>query len=255
MGFRRSNASKRVALGIAAILRVLRATDMLPGEGLGEARLSFSPRRMRTYVGFRFCAGLAWRSPVTREERSLAMTTDFYKERPVKRGLLMINTGEGKGKTTAALGLIYRALGHDFRVCLLQFIKGSRISGELVSSDRFKDLLDVFVLGEGFTWNSKGIQRHIKAAVKAWSFAKRLILSSKYRLIVLDEFTYLVKHNVLNECEVQDVLVNRPEGTHVLITGRNAPDCLLQIADMVTDMKAVRHHFNDGVTSQPGIEF
>ncbi|MBI5252696.1 MAG: cob(I)yrinic acid a,c-diamide adenosyltransferase [Desulfomonile tiedjei] len=173
----------------------------------------------------------------------------------MKKGLLMINTGDGKGKTTAALGLIYRALGHDFPVCLLQFIKGTRLSGELVSSDRFKDLLDVFVLGEGFTWNSKGMQRHIAAAVRAWSFAKGLILSSRYRLIVLDEFTYLVKHNVLNECEVQDVLVNRPDGTHVLITGRNAPECLLQIADMVTDMRAVRHHFYSGVQAQRGIEF
>jgi cob(I)alamin adenosyltransferase len=183
------------------------------------------------------------------------MTTDLYTEIAVKKGLLMINTGDGKGKTTAALGLIYRAIGHDFRVCLLQFIKGTRISGELVSSDRFKDLLDVFVLGEGFTWNSKGMQRHIEAAVKAWSFAKGLILSSRYRLIVLDEFTYLVKRNVLDEREVRDVLVNRPQGMHVLITGRNAPECLLQDADMVTDMRAVRHHFNAGVKAQRGIEF
>ncbi len=173
----------------------------------------------------------------------------------MKKSLIMINTGDGKGKTTAALGLIYRALGHDFHVCLLQFIKGTRMSGELISSDRFKDLLDVYVLGEGFTWNSKGMQKHIDAAVKAWSFAKRLILSSKYRLIVLDEFTYVVKQNVLDENEVQDVLVNRPEGTHVMITGRYAPECLLQIADMVTDMRAVRHHFNVGVKAQRGIEF
>ncbi|MGO9572487.1 MAG: cob(I)yrinic acid a,c-diamide adenosyltransferase [Desulfomonilaceae bacterium] len=183
------------------------------------------------------------------------MTTGPYKGIMVKKGLLMINTGDGKGKTTAALGLIYRAIGHDFRVCLLQFIKGTRMSGELVSSDRFKDLLDVFVLGEGFTWNSKGMQRHIEAAVKAWSFAKGLILTSEYRLIVLDEFTYLVKHNVLDEREVRDVLVNRPQGMHVLITGRNAPECLLQVADMVTDMRAVRHHFNSGVKAQRGIEF
>lgn len=172
-----------------------------------------------------------------------------------QKSLIMINTGDGKGKTTAALGLIFRALGHNFRVCLLQFIKGTRLSGELVSSDRFKDLLDVFVLGEGFTWNSKGMQKHIDAAVKAWSFAKDLIRSSRYRLIVLDEFTYVVKQNILDEREVQDVLVNRPESTHVLITGRNAPECLLRIADMVTDMKAVRHHFNAGVMAQRGIEF
>lgn len=173
----------------------------------------------------------------------------------MKKGLLMINTGDGKGKTTAALGLIYRALGHNFPVCLLQFIKGTRISGELVSSGRFKDLLDFFVLGEGFTWNSKGMQKHIDAAVKAWSFAKSLILSSKYRLIVLDEFTYLVKQNVISESEAQEVLLNRPEGTHVLITGRDAPEWLIKIADMVTDMRAVRHHFNAGVKAQRGIEF
>lgn len=173
----------------------------------------------------------------------------------MKKGLLMINTGNGKGKTTAALGLIYRALGHDYRVCLLQFIKGSRISGELVSSDRFKDLLDVFVLGEGFTWNAKGLQTHIRAAVSAWSFARKTILSSTYRLIVLDEFTYLVKHRVLNEQEVQEVLSRRPRGTHVMITGRDAPECLVNIADLVTEMRAVRHHFDSGVTAQRGIEF
>ena len=173
----------------------------------------------------------------------------------MKKGLLMVNTGDGKGKTTAALGLIYRALGHDYRVCLLQFIKGSRISGELVSSDRFRDLLDVYVLGQGFTWNSKGMQAHIDAAVTAWSFAKRTILSSRYRLIVLDEFTYLVKHNILNEHEVQEVLFSRPKETHVLITGRDAPECLVKIADLVTEMRAVRHHFYSGVTAQRGIEF
>ncbi|MGO9119300.1 MAG: cob(I)yrinic acid a,c-diamide adenosyltransferase [Desulfomonilaceae bacterium] len=173
----------------------------------------------------------------------------------MKKGLLMINSGDGKGKATAALGLIYRALGHNFPVCLLQFIKGTRTSGELVSSGRFKDLLDVFVLGEGFTWNSKGLQTHIDAAVKGWSFAKELILSSRYRLIVLDEFTYLVKQNVISESEAQEVLLSRPEGTHVLITGRDAPECLVKIADMVTDMRAVRHHFHTGVKAQPRIEF
>lgn len=173
----------------------------------------------------------------------------------MKKGLLLINTGEGKGKTTAALGLICRALGHNFRVCLIQFIKGTRTTGELVSSQRFKDLLDVFVLGEGFTWNGKGMEAHIEAAVRAWSFAKGIILSSRYHLVVLDEFTYLVTYNILDECEVQNVLVNRPEGTHVLITGRDAPECLLQIADMVTDMRVVRHHFSYGVTAQRGIEF
>lgn len=172
----------------------------------------------------------------------------------MKRGLLLINTGDGKGKTTAALGLICRALGHGFRVCLLQFIKSTRTSGELVSAQRFKDLLDVFVLGEGFTWNGKGMETHIEAAVRAWSFAKGIILSSRYRLIVLDEFTYLVTYNILDAYEVQDVLVNRPKGTHVLITGRDAPESLLQIADMVTDMRAVRHHFSYGLTAQQGIE-
>ena len=173
----------------------------------------------------------------------------------VEKGLLMINTGDGKGKTTAALGLMYRAMGHGFRVCLLQFIKGIQISGELVSSDRFKDLLDVYVLGAGFTWNSKGKQAHLEAGVKAWSFAQDLIRSSTYRLIVLDEFTYLLRYNIIDESEVKQVLLNRPEGTHVLITGRDAPECLLDIADMVTEMRSTRHHYYSGVKAQQGIEF
>ena len=224
-------------------------------DGFRTARLSFSARQIRTFFGFQTCDDLEVPSPVIQPEESLAMTTDIYKEISVKKGLLMINTGDGKGKTTAALGLIYRALGHNFRVCLLQFIKGTRISGELVSSDRFKDLLDVYVLGEGFTWNSKGMQTHIEAAVNAWSFAKELILSSRYHLIVLDEFTYLVKQNVISEREALEALLSRPEGTHVMITGRNAPHCLIQIADMVTDMRAVRHHFYSGIKAQRGIEF
>jgi cob(I)alamin adenosyltransferase len=193
----------------------------------------------------------------TEQRMSSMAQRDLYSQgvNPMKKGLLMVNTGDGKGKTTAALGLIYRALGHEYRVCLLQFIKGTRLSGELISSDRFKDLLDVYVLGQGFTWNGKGMQAHVRAAVTAWSFAKETILSSKYRLIVLDEFTYLVKHNVLNEQEVQEVLRGRPKDTHVLITGRDAPECLVQIADLVTEMRAVRHHFDSGVVAQRGIEF
>jgi cob(I)alamin adenosyltransferase len=181
------------------------------------------------------------------------MTVDLYNETPVKKGPLMINTCDGKGKITAALGLTYTALGHDFRVRLPQFVKGRRISGEMVSFDRFKDFLEVSVLGEGFTWNSKGMQRHIDEAAKG-SFAKGLIPRSSYRSIVLDEFTYPLKHNVLNECEVQEVLLNRPKERHVSITGRNAPESLHYIADMVTDMVTVRSHFSSPVKAQRGVE-
>jgi cob(I)alamin adenosyltransferase len=173
----------------------------------------------------------------------------------VKKGLLMVNTGNGKGKTTAALGLMFRAMGHGFRVCLIQFIKGTWKYGELTSTKRFADLLDVQVLGKGFTWKTDDKQVHIEAGRKAWEVAKEAIGSGKYRLVVLDELTYLMKYQMVPEEHVVDFLKNRPEGLHVMVTGRDAPQSLIDAADLVTEMLEIRHPYQQGIPAQRGIEF
>ncbi|MFQ6040457.1 MAG: cob(I)yrinic acid a,c-diamide adenosyltransferase [Candidatus Poribacteria bacterium] len=173
----------------------------------------------------------------------------------VKKGLLRVYTGKGKGKTTAALGMIFRALGHGFKVCMIQFIKGTWGYGELISAKRFEELLDFHVLGKGFTWKSKYIENDIQAAKEAWRFAKETINSGKYRLVVLDELTYLMKYKMVDEVEIVAFLKNRPKDLHIVVTGRDAPESLVEIADLVTEMKEIKHHYHAGIKAQKGIEY
>ena len=167
----------------------------------------------------------------------------------------MVYTGKGKGKTTAALGLIFRALGHGLKVCMIQFIKGTWKYGELNASKRFEELLDFHVLGRGFTWKSKDIEKDIQVAREAWVFAKEIINSGKYQLVVLDELTYLMKYKMVAEDEVVDFLKDHPEDLHVVVTGRDAPESLIDIADLVTEMKEIKHPYHAGIKAQEGIEY
>lgn len=173
----------------------------------------------------------------------------------MKRGLLMVFTGDGKGKTTAALGLALRAIGHGFKICVIQFIKGSWQYGELNSVKRFEDLMDFHVMGRGFTWKSDDIKKDKKAARDAWQFAKQMITSGKYQIIILDELTYLVKLKMIDEREIVDILSKKPQDLHVVVTGRKAPQSLIDVADLVTEMQAVKHPLKNGVKAQKGIEF
>jgi len=173
----------------------------------------------------------------------------------LKKGLLMVYTGKGKGKTTAALGMIFRALGHEFKICMIQFIKGTWKYGELISAKHFEELLDFHVLGKGFTWKSKDIEKDIKVAQEAWAFAKEVISSGKYQLVVLDELTYLIKYKMVDETEIVGFLKNRPEDLHIVVTGRDAPESLIDIADLVTEMQEIKHHYHEGVKAQKGIEY
>ena len=172
-----------------------------------------------------------------------------------KKGLLMVNTGHGKGKTTAALGLAFRALGHDLPVCIIQFIKGHWKYGELKSAKRFEGLLDFHVTGEGFTWKSKDLEKDRKAAKLGWEVAKSVIAAGRHYLVILDELTWLLKYDMVDEQEVLDVLRSRPEGLHVLVTGRDAPAALIELADLVTEMRDVKHPYHAGVKAQKGIEW
>jgi len=173
----------------------------------------------------------------------------------MKKGLVIVHTGHGKGKTTAALGLAMRALGHGLHVCVIQFIKGSWKYGELASAERFHDRLDFHVLGKGFTWKSENLDADKQVAQAAWQFAKQKLASDDYALIILDELTYLIKYGFVEESEILETLTHKRDDLHIVVTGRDASQGLLDAADLVTEMVAVKHPFEDGVKAQKGIEF
>jgi len=173
----------------------------------------------------------------------------------LKKGLLIVLTGNGKGKTTSALGMAFRAMGHGLKVCIIQFIKGSWKYGELESAKRFSDLLDFYVLGKGFTWQSENLEEDIKIAREAWDFAKETINSNKYEMVILDELTYLIKYKMVSEEEIVNFLLNRPENLTVVVTGRDASKLLIDSADLVTEMVSIKHPYDVGVKAQKGIEF
>ena len=172
-----------------------------------------------------------------------------------EKGLLMVNTGNGKGKSTAAFGLILRAAGHGMRVGVVQFVKGAWSTGETVALERFEDLVDFYTMGEGFTWETQDRARDIAAAKAAWAKAQELMADPKYNLVVLDELNIVLRMDYLPVSEVLSVLTSRCPGLHVLVTGRTAKPELVEAADLVTEMTLVKHPFQAGIKAQPGIEF
>ena len=173
----------------------------------------------------------------------------------VEKGLLIVNTGPGKGKTTAALGLALRMLGHGRRVGVVQFIKGAWHSGEQDAFAAFGDRVSWHTMGEGFTWETQDLKRDVAAAGAAWAKAKELMADPTIGLVVLDEMNIALRYDYLDLDEVVAALKGRREGLHVVVTGRNARPALTEAADLVTEMGATKHHFSAGVKAQPGIEF
>ena len=166
----------------------------------------------------------------------------------------MVFTGNGKGKTTAALGMALRAAGHGQPVCIIQFIKGGRSYGEL-EAIRHLPGVEIHVMGRGFTWKSDNIEEDRRLALEGWEFAKSCIESGKYALVILDEFTYLLHYGMLELESCLAALTRRGPEQHVLITGRYASEGLIAAADLVTEMRVVKHPLAKGVRAQPGIEF
>jgi len=171
------------------------------------------------------------------------------------KGLLMVNTGPGKGKSTAAFGLVLRALGHGWRVGVVQFIKGAWNTGERTALERFPDLVEWHTMGEGFTWDTQDRQRDMEAAARAWDMARKLMDDASIRLLVLDELNIALRYDYLPLADVLAALANRRDDLNIVVTGRNAKPELIAIADLVTEMTPVKHHFAAGVKAQPGIEF
>jgi cob(I)alamin adenosyltransferase len=173
------------------------------------------------------------------------------------KGLLIVNTGTGKGKTTAALGMVFRHIGHGWPVGVVQFIKSSSWeTGEAKLLAKFPDLVSLHIMGEGFTWETQDRARDIAAATAAWERAKELILDDRHRLVLLDELNVVLRYDYLPLSEVVTFLRdNKPADKHVIVTGRNAPAELIDISDLVTEMTLVKHQFRQGITAQKGIEF
>lgn len=171
-----------------------------------------------------------------------------------KRGIVMVFTGSGKGKTTAALGTAFRALGYNMKVLMVQFIKGSWKYGELTSAKAFKNF-ELIPMGEGFTWVTKNRVRDVQKAREAWEFAKQRISSKEYDLVILDEINYATKYGFLNPVEVIEFLRTKPVQVHVILTGRDANQEVIDFADLVTEMREIKHPFKQGIRAQRGIEF
>lgn len=172
-----------------------------------------------------------------------------------QKGLILVYTGDGKGKTTAALGLAFRAIGHGMRVLMVQFIKGSWHYGELDTARRLAPHIEIHPLGEGFTWETRNPQRDAQKAREAWEFALRKIREEDFQILILDEINYVIDYRYLPVEDVVEWLQRRPEGLHVVLTGRNAHPAVVAIADLVTEMREVKHPFEKGILAQKGIEF
>jgi cob(I)alamin adenosyltransferase len=173
----------------------------------------------------------------------------------IEKGLLIVHTGTGKGKSTAAFGLALRMLGRGHRVGVVQFIKGAWHSAERDALARFGDQIVWHTMGEGFTWETQDRARDVAAAERAWAKARELMADSKLAMLVLDELNIALRYEYLDLTVVIAALTARRPGLHVVVTGRNAKPELLAAADLVTEMTLVKHHFAAGVKAQPGIEF
>ena len=174
----------------------------------------------------------------------------------IEKGLIIVHTGKGKGKSTAAFGMIFRALGHGMPVAIVQFVKGKWQTGERVALEKFGDLVSINTMGEGFTWETQDRQRDLQAARAAWERAKAIVKAGKHRIVLLDELNIVLRYDYLPIDEVVAFLRDeKPDDVHVIVTGRNANEALIEIADLVTEMEVIKHPFRSGVKAQVGIEF
>jgi len=172
-----------------------------------------------------------------------------------EKGLLMVHTGKGKGKSTAAFGLAIRAMGNGMRVGVVQFVKGKWQTGERDILEHFPERVTIRTMGEGFTWDTQDRQRDIAAAKAAWQVAREMMADESYDLILLDELNIVLRYDYLPLAEIVHALEARRDGLHIVVTGRNAKDELIEAADLVTEMLEIKHHFKAGVKAQTGIEF
>jgi len=189
-----------------------------------------------------------------RMQRKKAVVDAGIERATEERGLLLVNTGNGKGKSSAAFGLVARALGHGMKVGVAQFIKGRTDTGEEAFFSR-QPGVEWHVLGEGFTWETQNLERDIATAQRGWAVARRMLADASINLVVLDELTYLLRYGWLDTQDVLADIAARPPMQHVVVTGRSAPPALIDAADTVTEMNEIKHAYRAGVKAQKGVDW
>lgn len=189
-----------------------------------------------------------------RMRRKKALVDDKIARATIERGVVVVTTGNGKGKSSSGFGMVARALGHGFRVGVVQFIKGSFATGEEAFFRRFPDDVDYHVMGEGYTWETQDRERDVQAAQAAWTIARSMLENPAIDLVLLDELNIALKYRYIDVGQVTAALAARPPLQHVVITGRAAPPELVDAADTVTEMNVVKHAFAAGIKAQKGIE-
>jgi cob(I)alamin adenosyltransferase len=175
-----------------------------------------------------------------------------------KRGIVIVYTGKGKGKTTAALGIVLRAVGHGYKVGMVQFIKGEWYYGELASSKRLEPEFELIVTGKGFVGiidDDHPIEDHERAALHALAIAKEKLRSGSYDILILDEISYAAKLNLISEQDILDIIAAKPEKTSLVLTGNYAPESVIASADLVTEMREIKHPYQQGIKAKRGIDF
>ncbi|RDE05650.1 cob(I)yrinic acid a,c-diamide adenosyltransferase [Sphingomonas aracearum] len=187
--------------------------------------------------------------------RKKAVQDRIVAERNVEKGLLIVHTGKGKGKTTAALGMVVRAAGHGMKVGVVQFVKGAMSTGEAAILANLPGV-EFRTMGEGFTWDTQDRTRDTQVARTAWEEVRRMVADPSYAMVVADELNIVLRYGYLPVEEVLQAFAARPPMTHVVVTGRNAPDALIEAADLATEMRELKHPFREqGVKAQAGVEF
>lgn len=189
-----------------------------------------------------------------RAQRKKALVDRRIARATIERGVVVVNTGNGKGKSSSGFGMLARSLGHGLRCGVVQFIKGSFSTGEEAFFRRFDDLVDYHVMGEGYTWETQDRERDIAMAAQAWAVARGMLEDGAYDFVLLDELNIALTKDYVTLDDVLAALASRPERQHVVITGRGAPDPLVEAADTVTEMRVVKHAFKAGIKAQKGIE-
>lgn len=190
-----------------------------------------------------------------KKARIKAAKDKLYASKTIEKGLLIVHTGTGKGKSTAAWGLAMRCLGHGLKLGVVQFVKGRRETGERKLLERFPELVTIKVMGEGFTWETQDKARDIAAAEAAWAETERMLQDPDLHLVILDELNIVLRYDYLPLDRVLEALKSKRPDLHVVVTGRNAKPELIEAADLVTEMTLVKHPFRAGVKGQLGVEF
>jgi len=172
-----------------------------------------------------------------------------------KKGLILVNTGDGKGKSTAAFGVALRSLGRGYKVAIVQFIKGKWKTGEEEALKKFSDQCVILPMGDGFTWDTQNFEKDVETAQKTWAKCKEFLHDEIHDLVIFDELNYVLKYNFLETQDIIAELKKKPELKHVIVTGNGAPQALIDAADLVTEMKSIKHPYQKGIKAQAGIEY